>query len=199
MLAIQSLCTRALLLENGRVATEGATEQTVMRYLASVEQLHSQPLTLRDDRVGGERFRFSSVQFLDSQTMAPCDVLISGQATIIRIGFLCESDIIDDVGIDLSFRTLSGVHVFGCSSRAIGRTFTLHAGEGYTDCVIPRWPLKTGCYSCNLFAEKGGSATLDWIVDAAAVNVENGDYYGSGRLPVPNLPGVLVDYSWQGS
>jgi lipopolysaccharide transport system ATP-binding protein len=198
MLAIQSLCTKAMLLEEGSVAIEGPTEQTVMRYLASVERLHSQPLTLREDRVGGERFRFASVQFLNPQTMTPCDVLVSGQAVIIRIGFLYESDDIEDVGIDLSFRTLSGAHLFGCSSRAVGRTFKVHSGEGYTECVVSKWPLKAGCYSYNLYAEKGGTVTLDWIVDAAALNVENGDYYGSGRLPVPHLPGVLVDYTWRG-
>jgi homopolymeric O-antigen transport system ATP-binding protein len=197
MLAIQSLCTKTILLANGRIAINGPTEQAVTKYLASMEQLQNQPMAQREDRVGGERFRFASVQFLNPQTMAPCEVLVSGQAVMIRIGFLCESDDIEDVGIDLSFRTLSGVHLFGCSSRAVGRTFSVHSGEGYTECAFSKWPLKAGCYSYNLYAEKGGTVTLDWIVDAATLTVENGNYYGSGRLPAQRQPGVLVDYTWR--
>jgi homopolymeric O-antigen transport system ATP-binding protein len=199
MLAIQSLCTKAMLLEEGSIAIDGSTEQTVMRYLASVKQLQSQPLTLREDRVGGERFRFASVQFLNPQTMTPCDVLVSGQAVIIRIGFLCEVNEIKDVSIAIAFQTLNGAHLFGCLSRAVGRVLTVRSGEGYTDCLVPKWPLTSGCYSYRLHADKGGSTTLDWVVDAGTINVENGDYYGSGILPVPHRQGVLLNYAWEAS
>jgi lipopolysaccharide transport system ATP-binding protein len=197
MLAIQSLCTKAILLADGRVTIEGPTEEVVVKYLASMEQLQNQPLAQREDRVGGENFRFASVQFLNPQTMAPCDVLVSGQAVIIRIGFLCESEGIEDVGIDFAICTLSGAHLFGCSSRVVGRTFDVPSGRGHTDCIFSKWPLKAGSYSLVLYAEKGGKVTLDWIHDAAVVNVENGNYYGSGSLPVPFRPGVLVDYTWR--
>jgi lipopolysaccharide transport system ATP-binding protein len=198
MLAIQSLCTKALLLVDGKVALNGPTEEVVMKYLASIEQLQSQPLVMREDRVGGERLRFTRVEFLDLETMAPCDMLVSGQAVIIRIGLRCESDDIDDVGVAISFHMLGGVHLFGCRSRAVGKVLNVNSGEGYTDCIVPKWPLKAGCYAYSLYAERGGALTLDWIVDAGTLNVENGDYYGSGYLPSPHIPGVLVDYTWQG-
>jgi lipopolysaccharide transport system ATP-binding protein len=198
MLAIQSLCTKAMLLDGGRVAVDGPTDQAIMKYLSAFERLHKQPLVLREDRVGGESFRFASVQFLNPQTMEPYDVLVSGQAVTIRIGYLCETDDIEDVGLGISFHTPGGAHLFGCRSRAVGRVLKVHSGEGYTDCVVPKWPLKTGCYSYHLYAEKTGNVTLDWIVDAGMLDVENGDYYGSGYLPAPNLPGVLVEYAWRG-
>jgi lipopolysaccharide transport system ATP-binding protein len=198
MLAIQSLCTKAILLANGRIAINGPTEQAVSKYLASMERLQNQPLAQRADRVGGERFRFTSVQFLNPETMTPCDVLVSGQAVVIRIGFLCESGEIEDVGIDIIFQTTSGAHLFGCRSRAVGRVLNVRSGEGFTDCAISKWPLKAGCYSYHLYGEKGTLVTLDWIPDAGALTVENGDYYGSGYLPESHLPGVLVDYTWRG-
>jgi lipopolysaccharide transport system ATP-binding protein len=197
MLAIQSLCTKSILLEGGKVAIDGSTEQAVMKYLSSIEQLHRQPLALREDRVGGGGFRFASVQFLNPETMVPCDILVSGQAVIIRIGFRCETDDIEDVGVAISFHTLGGTYLFGCRSRAVGSALNVYSGEGYTDCVISKWPLKGGCYPYDLYAEKGGTVTLDWIRDVGTLNVENGDYYGSGCLPAPQVPGVLVEYSWR--
>jgi lipopolysaccharide transport system ATP-binding protein len=75
MLAIQSLCTKAMLLEEGGVAINGPTDQAVVKYLSAIERLHEQPLALREDRVEGGSFRFASVQFLNPQTMTPDDVL----------------------------------------------------------------------------------------------------------------------------
>jgi lipopolysaccharide transport system ATP-binding protein len=196
MLAIQSLCTKVILLANGKITINGPTEQAVAKYLASMERIQSEPLAQREDRVGGESFRFASVQFLDAHTMTPCDVLVSGQTVIMRIGFLCKLANIEDVGIDFSFRTLGGAQLFACSSRAVGKAINVRLGEGYTDCLISKWPLKAGCYTGNLYAERNGGTTLDWVVDAYMLNVENGDYYASGRLPASHNPGVLIDYTW---
>jgi lipopolysaccharide transport system ATP-binding protein len=196
MLAIQSLCTKAILLANGRIVSDASTEEVVTRYLAGLEQLQNEPLTQREDRMGGERFRFAGVQFLNPDTMTPYEVLISGQSVIIRISFLCESSTIEDVGIAIAFQTMSGAHLFACRSRAVGKSLHVQSGEGHTDCVVSKWPLKAGVYSYDLYAEKGGGIRLDSITDAGKLNVESGDYYGSGCLPAPRLPGVLVEYGW---
>lgn len=197
MTAIQSLCSRAIVLENGRVAFEGSTEESVVRYCTSVEKVYRQSIDSRDDRVGGEIFRFTSVEFLNPKNITPWNVLVSGQPVIIRIGYLCRpSKTIEDVGIGIAISTMTGSHLFGCRSRAVGVKLDIHPGEGYTDCVLPKWPLKGGHYTYALFAEKNNNV-LDWVTDAGAFDVEASDYYGTGYLPASHLPGVLIDYTWQ--
>jgi len=197
MLAVESLCTKAIILNNGKIIFEGATEQAVMEYCASMEKFSEQQIYLREDRTGGDLFRFTSVEFLNPEDMTPWDVLISGQSVIIRIGYISKSpDTMEDVGIGIAFVTMTGTHFFGCGSRAVGVNLDIHPGKGYTDCVLSRWPLKAGHYTYTLFAEKRNNA-LDWVRDAGTVDVEAGDYYGSGRLPASHLPGVLVDYAWR--
>src|SRR5205085_5711556 len=44
MAAVESLCTRAVLLEQGRVAAQGATREVLRRYLQTGEALTSVPL-----------------------------------------------------------------------------------------------------------------------------------------------------------
>lgn len=197
MAAIQSLCSRAILLKEGSIAFDGSAEETIKNYLASIEQLSLQPLDTREDRAGGKEFRFESVQFLDSNSMTPCQVLFSGQPVTIRIGYLNRSGhIIKGTGIGIAFFTMTGTHLCGCRSRAVGVTLDVPLGKGYTDCQIPRWPLHGGHYSYYLFADQGGNTLLDWVKEAGSVHVETGDYYGSGFLPSAGT-GVFIDYSWR--
>lgn len=196
MAAIQSLCSTAIVLQEGRLAFKGTTEQAIAKYLDSVEQLSTQSLDARDDRVGGDIFRFTGVQFLNPETMTHCNCLISGQSVIIRIVYECaEKHGIGDVDIGIGFYTASGAHLFGCRSKATGVALNVNPGSGYTDCRISKWPLKAGRYSYHLYAEKNGTP-IDHVTEAGCFDVEGGDYYGSGLVPMPTLPGVLIDYTW---
>jgi lipopolysaccharide transport system ATP-binding protein len=200
MLAVQSLCTRVIALREGTIGFNGKPEQAIAEYLASVDQLQSQPLESRSNRVGGEAFRFVDVQFLNPQTLTPSDVLVSGQPVLIRIRFVnTASRILRDVSFGISFFTTGGVHLCGCRSRAVGTTLDVRPSNGSTDCLIPRWPLSGGRYSYHLFAEQGGNKSLDWIPDAGTIQVESGDYFGTGFLPSTGYQGVFVDYSWRGA
>ena len=199
MVSVQSLCTRAIVLRQGTIGFDGKPEQAIAEYLASVDQLQSQPLESRSNRVGGEAFRFVDVQFLNPQTLTPSDVLVSGQPVLIRIHFMNKTTrILKDVSCSISFFTTGGVHLCGCRSRAVGATIDVRPSSGSTDCLIPRWPLSGGRYSYHLTAEQGGNTGLDWIPDAGTIQVESGDYFGTGFLPSNGRQGVFVDYSWRG-
>jgi homopolymeric O-antigen transport system ATP-binding protein len=197
MPAVQSLCTKAILLKDGRVDYEGSAEQTVTKYCALMENLYEQSIYSRNDGARGDLFRFASVEFLNPDDMKPWSRLISGQPVIIRIGYISAAKTrLEDVGIGITFSTTTNTHLFGCKSRSVGISLDIPPGEGHTDCLLARWPLKAGRYSYSLFAEKKNSP-IDCLSNAGACDVEAGDYYGFGILPAPNLPGVLVDFAWR--
>ena len=194
---IQSLCNTGILLEDGKITFKGPTQQAVMKYLGSVEQLRTKPIETRQDRIGGNTFRFKRVQFLNPETMAPWRTLVSGQRVIVRIEYECSSSqTLEDVGIGIAFHTANNIHLFACRNRAVGVTLKVHPGEGYTDCIIPKWPLKAGRYSYHLYADRRDTP-LDYVTDAGSLDIEASDYYGTGYLPAPGQPGVLIDYAWE--
>lgn len=198
MLSVQSLCTRTIVLKQGTVGFNGTPEQAVIDYLVSIEELPNQTLEFRDNRVGGDAFRFTSVRFLNPETMAPLDVLISGQPVLIRIGYINKTtQILKDISCGIAFFTLGGVHLCCYRARAVGVTLDALPSNGYTDCLVPRWPLSGGRYLYHLTAEQGGSTHLDWLPDAGSVQVESGDYFGTGVLPSAGREGVFVDYTWK--
>ena len=194
---IQSLCNTGILLEDGRITFKGPTQQAVTKYLGSVEQLRTKPIETRQDRIGGNTFRFKRVLFLNPETMAPWRTLVSGQRVIVRLEYEClSSQTLEDVGIGIAFHTANNIHLFACRNRAVGVTLKVHPGEGYTDCIIPKWPLKAGRYSYHLYADRRDTP-LDYVTDAGSLDIETNDYYGTGYLPAPGQPGVLIDYAWE--
>ncbi len=194
---IQSLCNTGILLEDGKITFKGPTQQAVTKYLGSVEQLRTKPIETRQDRIGGNTFRFKRVQFLNPETMAPWRTLVSGQRVIVRLEYEClSSQTLEDVGIGIAFHTANNIHLFACRNRAVGVTLKVHPGEGYTDCIIPKWPLKAGRYSYHLYADRRDTP-LDYVTDAGSLDIEANDYYGTGYLPAPGQPGVLIDYAWE--
>jgi lipopolysaccharide transport system ATP-binding protein len=197
MPAIQSICSRAVVLSQGEAVYAGPVDEAISRYLASVGRLQRYPIAQRSDRRGGESFRFQQVDFLDPDTERPLAALISGQPILIRIGFENASDrVLTGVGIGVGFSTMAGGHLFACRSDAVGIAHDVPPGSWYADCLIPRWMLKAGRYNFYLYAE-GRRIRLDEIHEAGTVDVENGDYYGSGKLPGGQLPGVLVNFEWR--
>jgi lipopolysaccharide transport system ATP-binding protein len=50
--------------------------------------------------------------------------------------------------------------------------------------TIPRMPLVPGRYRLTLHASING-IVADWIQNARLFDVEGGDFYGTGRLPLP--------------
>jgi lipopolysaccharide transport system ATP-binding protein len=66
---------------------------------------------------------------------------------------------------------------------------------GYLECSWPRFNCRAGTYECNLFCTIDGEV-VDWIQSAFFIDVEDGDYFGTGKLIDRNQGDILVDYSW---
>lgn len=86
--------------------------------------------------------------------------------------------------------------LFSCRSDSVGRTFNISNNEEILICNIPKWPLNSGKYFYNIIAYEG-KKVLDWVDRAGLIEVEAGDYYGTGSLPASNRQGVFIDFDWE--
>jgi lipopolysaccharide transport system ATP-binding protein len=197
MAAIQSLCSRTILLQTGRVIEDGPVAEVTGAYLASIEKVVSeQTLTSRQDRTGGTHFRFTQVEFLHADNLSPLTILLSGEPILIRLHYQCDLDRpVDGAVVSVAFRTAAGAFMFACRSDAVGKTFRIPPGEGTLDCRVPRWPLSAGRYSYTVLAENRGEL-LDWVKEAGYITVEMGDFYGTGVLPASAYQSVFIDFDW---
>ena len=197
MAAIQSLCTRGIILERGRIIGDYPIDKAVQTYIASAQKKAAEiPIAERDDRRGGEQFRFTNVEFIDSATKRPVNMLMSGQPMIIRVEYDCLSNTqMSDVAITVAFFLSPGVLLFTCRSDVIGKTFDISPGKGELFLTIEKCPFLPGRYGFDLLADRGNSL-LDLVREAGFIDVEKGDFYGTGRMPYYKGRGVLIQYDW---
>ena len=196
MAAVQSLCTRGIIIDKGRVRFDGPCDEAISSYFSSLHSSIDQDLGLRTDRVGGKNFRFTSVEFLDPTNKESCNFFVSGQSILIKIGYKAEKPL-KGVGIAISITTLSREHLITCTNHAVGVSLDIEKGSHFTYCMIEKLPLKIGRYAYHLYSHKGKNNILDWIQDAGTLDIHEGNFYGHGDQPAPGLSGVLIDYSWQ--
>lgn len=198
MAAVSALCSRAILLQAGRLAYDGTTQETVARYVTSVQQLmEAQPLAARQDRDGGRLFRFEGVEFCDGDTRAPLDTVMSGQNVLVRIRYVSRNPrAMRDVVFSIAVSRSDGAFLFALRSDAVGRSFCIASGQGELYCHIPRMPVNQGRYVYSMHAFQGDSV-LDSVREAGAVFVTAGDFYGTGKLPAAAHQGVFVEYDWE--
>jgi lipopolysaccharide transport system ATP-binding protein len=197
MAAIQGLCTRGIILERGKLIADLAVNQAVQQYIASAEKrVNKTALSERKDRRGGDLFRFTDIHFMDPETLQPINLLIAGQPMLIRIRYRCDTpQLLKNVSVSIGFFIPPGALLFTCRSDVVGKTFKLEAGEGVLYCQIPECSLMAGRYSFNLLADRPGGL-LDQVTDAGFIDVEMGDFYGTGKLPAFKSQGMLVRYNW---
>ena len=196
MAALQSLCSRGIVIDRGRMTFDGPTNEAVSTYITSLESQIDEDLAQRTDRVGGENFRFTSVEFLNPLTMKPYNMFVSGQPIIIKIGYKAK-EALNNVDIHITFTNSNREHLFTCSSRAVGVLFDIEKGSHFTYCELDKLPLKKGLYTYHLYSERRKGDSPDWIQDVGKLDIHDGDFYGHGFQPAAGLTGVLVDYRWQ--
>ena len=68
--------------------------------------------------------------------------------------------------------------------------------EGVVECILPRLTLNRGHYLLNIIAS-GGNETFDYIVEAAELDVEAGDFFGTGRIASDERRMVMFEQVWK--
>jgi len=197
--SVQSLCTRAVLFGQGRVVRDGDVQSVVQAYLSDTEsKAEATSLFDREDREGGRDIRFKQVRFLDAESQQATSMPMSGQPIDIELTLHCSArrELKNvDVGIFLHSAS-SGTCLFGCLSSARGQTYTLTPGDNVIFCKFAQWPLTGGRYRYTLYARCFNN-TVDLVHEAGVVDVQSGDFYGTGVIPASDKEAVLTDFEFE--
>jgi lipopolysaccharide transport system ATP-binding protein len=195
MAAITSLCTRGLLIEAGRIEKSGTPQAVIEDYLARARKDASVPLTMRTDRSGNGRMRFSNVSVLNDR-LEPVESVASGQDISIRLDYnIPDSQPLNNAVVQIKFFGALGQPLFACLSRASNRDPLNLTSGSQVFCNIPRLPLSPGVYTYTIWCTVGDT-TEDMVREAGKLSVVDGDYYGTGKLPSRQVGDFLVAHSW---
>lgn len=196
MAAIQQLCQNGIVLKNGMIDFLGPIQEAAFNYMQSIKTTaNAIDLAKRSDRKGSQILRFTHVALYDSSGNQISSIL-SGQDVILR--FYYESDLHatnEAVQVAFNIRNNQGYLITNLNSIDAGQSILDIHLKGYFECHWPKFNLRSGSYDCTIFCSVNGEIA-DWIANAFVLNVEDGDYFGSGKLIGREQGEILVDHSW---
>jgi homopolymeric O-antigen transport system ATP-binding protein len=142
LLAVLELCTRALLIDRGRVRFDGTPAAAVQAYR------RARPVD-GDDAASAKRdVRITGVSLLDRRDQ-PAEAIETDGWLRIRIQYQASRPI-DRPHFGIDVTRGDGVHCYGINTRIDRLDFGTIDGAGHVDLVIPRLSLLPGCYSLSV-------------------------------------------------
>ena len=197
MAAMENLCSRAILLEGGRMVESGPAAEVIRRYLAVPMSLSKMSLTTRKDRQGAGEIRITNIEVLDVHDR-PVQYVSSGQSVTLRVHYSCST-----TRVYSNCRIILGIMkdarpYFMLPTEVVDRRRLDLEGSGFIDFTVPELPLSGGDYVIDFYIGSE-SVTQDAIVAACPLSVVDGDFYGSGRDCPRGFGGqyVLVRFDWR--
>jgi lipopolysaccharide transport system ATP-binding protein len=191
--AIQSLCSRAYLISQGKLIFNGESDIVINKYLEDIKAIAHQDLTKRIDRTGNQKLKFTHLD-LEDQYGNKIQELVSGKDHSIVLSYESDSQV-KNVSISIGFSGNYGQFLLLCNNEMAGQLFEALPSKGQIKCKLPHLPFSQGIYNLNLYCKVNG-ILADWVQEAAAVTVVEGDFYGTGKGSPATHGGFLATQIW---
>jgi len=192
MAAIDHLCSLAIHFDSGMVRSIGPTSETIQAYLSDINSQVATALIARVDRKGSGEIRFRSIAVQDCAGRK-INIVQCGQEIELHIKLENKMDFegCSNASFAIGINNFEGLRVWHISNETNGNSLSIpNTNNGHIRVKIPKFPLIPGLYSLTLFIS-GNGYIFDWIENATTLNVEAGDYFGTGKLP-PHGQGFFV-------
>ncbi|PKM92496.1 MAG: ABC transporter ATP-binding protein, partial [Euryarchaeota archaeon HGW-Euryarchaeota-1] len=193
MAAIQSLCKRAIVLENGGNIFDGGTNESVEIYLSKSQQLANVSLNERTDREGTGEFKVVDC-VIGIEGDMECGYWQTGKDCFIQFKYITDISTVKNVDIGLALYDQTGRTLFFANTIVTKKRISLRNNDGVIICKIKRLPINPDKYYINYDVYDKG-VLLDKLENAILVPIETGDFYGTGVLWGGHGT-VLTDYKW---
>lgn len=186
--AVSAFCPTAMYLMEGEVQTIGPTREVIDRYVDDVKATARVNVRERLDRQGDGRLRFTEIQIGSGSSVKTgddCEIALAYEGTpgpgTVRVGLAVFGTLVEPI--------------FQCLNDTTGDAIDELSAAGALTCEIPRLPLSPGHYTISVYCEVDGKVA-DWVEHAAVLEVVEGDFFGTGRLPSQSHGSFYVDHRW---
>jgi lipopolysaccharide transport system ATP-binding protein len=194
MSAITQLCPKAILINQGRLCSEGPSKEVVQEYLTGIfTQVNNMDLREVETRTGDGRLRFTSV-YLQGKVGGLVNMPISGEDVDIVLEYESMAEL-EHVQFVMTIFNQMGVAVTHLSVESAGQKFGIGPGPGRVVCSIPRLPLPLGQYKISISANDA-ICKLDAISTALIFDIVSSTYFHSSFMPPMRYATALIDHTW---
>jgi lipopolysaccharide transport system ATP-binding protein len=186
MAAIENLCTRGIVLHQGKLHYDGTAKDAIQYYLNSLSTRGGTGHVVELEGVGERRSIVAPLlrrlEFFTDNDQPLAEGLPIGSQLKVKVHFdLPKPTASFNVG--LGFNNSYGQRIFTAHSVfEPNRSDQEHVGAQVFSCEIPSFTLMPGEYGVKVWLDLKGSQA-DAIEDAAKIRVLESDFYGTGKVP----------------
>jgi len=190
MAAVKNLCTRGIVLENGKSVFEGSANESVDFYLDKSFKKSIVSLEDRKDRKGNGKLKITKICFFNESKTQVLE-LYSGESYTIDLEFekfrkIDENQLI----VALQFRNINDELISTIATDEMGVRLNKIEEKGVFRILIPKLHFRTGEYSITyIISEKLSYNTphkiIDHLQNAVVMNVGKSDYWKTGSFNRP--------------
>jgi lipopolysaccharide transport system ATP-binding protein len=198
MAAISNLCSRAVVLDGGRVRYEGETPRAVEAYMKLGKTVTQDPSHLARCRPAWGKPLITSVRTVDEEGNDNAHFLL-GADVLVEVSFEMPPGMsplkTPNLGVVVSHPTL-GI-IGGVNMRITGyRADRPDYESGVIQCRIKQTPLLQGEYSLDVWLGDG-HVDYDMLAGVARFEIEVADVYKTGTAPYRGLGTVYLNADWE--
>lgn len=199
MAAVENLCQRAIVLEEGKLVFDGTAKSAVQHYLntagkGSVVTGHEINLENSNNRRSPVGRLLKKIELFTAGGEPLWNGLPIGAPLKLKIHFELPAST-DSFNIGLGFNSVFGQRIFTAHSLfEPDRSHGPCVGKQVFVCDIPSFTLVPGDYLVRLWLDVG-NVEADLVEDAFRISVIESDYYASGKLPWNGA--VVLKHRWR--
>src|ERR1035437_8714329 len=196
MAAIESLCQKVIVLNEGRQIFNGTTKEGISTYLDNKSILSKVSLLDRKDRTGNGKVRFVDFKILD-ENGEYVDNMLSGNTYTFELVYKNFSNqLIKNVIVCLEIIDDRENRLLFLRNDFTNDIIHLNQDFGSIKCKMVNLPLAVGTYHFVLYLSLNDRETLDLIFNVGYTDVIGGDFFRTGSNGLPGQCKILTDASW---
>jgi len=193
--AVQQLCSHGVVMEKGACVFDGPITEAVDYYTTRSKVIRSHMLKDRVDRQGSGRIRFTHVDVVNSQ-QSVIQRVMTGMDIEVRLHYEATTAI-NEAAVQVAFNlmNMTGVVITSFNSGDTGKGRMPIHQKGMFVCRWPKVGLKAGTYMGTLSCSINGELA-DKLENSIEIEVETGDYFGSGKAMDASQGNSVFMHSW---
>jgi len=188
MAAVQNLCPKSILLENGKIIFNGETNDVITHYLSSQNRNFTKLSEIENRQGNGSLlFKEGNIKGIETQN----GIIETFKDVALDLEYDLNIEKVLNFRIDIGINNYLGDRVAWVSSQTLPTNFDIKNKK--ISFVIFNLPLAPGDYNLNIFCEINNEIA-DWITGVLPFTVAEKDYYGSGKVVPANQGSVLLNF-----
>ena len=197
MSSISNLCSSTIIISDGAVDYIGKTQNAINKYLHNIYVETKLLLKHREDRKGSGDVIITDFRIIEMTSKIELNKIMAGQDVIFEISYESTNQIrmIDDINIGISIFDSKGNFVTVLNNKMAGFELINCEKTGKIFCEIKRIPLMSGIFFLNLILQINRKVS-DSVENAITIEVEEGDFYGSGISNAYGRQGTYINQLW---